>query len=270
MSMPDNANGGVGATVQVPISAAPGDGILGIDMTLQYNAAVVVAQDVTVSGIAATAGFGLVRNLNNPGSIIISTYATQDALVGSGEIARIQFLVVGTPGRHVEPDFHRVYRSTKAASRPISIHGLFTVTCAGAPNGTACNDGNGCTANETRARPVRARAARAPGSRRRSATWQFAADHSTITGTRRSGAGPGTVHDVARGLVSQLPVGAGPARPAWRPVSPRPRHRIRRHRRLMSSYWYLVRGRNTCGTGTYGFRGINGAPGAERTSTTCP
>jgi hypothetical protein len=39
---------------------------------------------------------------------------------------------------------------------------------------------------------------------------------------------------------------------------------------LMNGYWYLVRGRNACGTGTYGFRTVGGAPGAERTSTSCP
>jgi hypothetical protein len=38
----------------------------------------------------------------------------------------------------------------------------------------------------------------------------------------------------------------------------------------MSSYWYLVRGRNACGIGTYGFRGVGSVSGPERTSNTCP
>jgi len=37
-----------------------------------------------------------------------------------------------------------------------------------------------------------------------------------------------------------------------------------------NSFWYLVRGRNACATGTYGFRGVQGIPGAERTSSVCP
>ncbi len=96
--MPDTAQGGPGAVVQVPISVTPGDGILGIDMTITYNPAILTAQNVTVSGIGATAGFAVVRNLTTPGVIVISTYATGDLLSGSGEFLRIQFLVVGTPG----------------------------------------------------------------------------------------------------------------------------------------------------------------------------
>jgi hypothetical protein len=36
------------------------------------------------------------------------------------------------------------------------------------------------------------------------------------------------------------------------------------------SFWYLVRGANTCGDGSYGSESLNGAPGAPRQSTTCP
>ena len=152
-------------------------------------------------------------------------------------------------------------------------------TCTGAsatcpadvqqPNGTSCSDGNSCTANEacqsgvcTGGVPLVIPAEVAGVA--------FAADHQTLTWTSAIAAGPGTVHDVLKGIVSQLPVGTGggeacfasgiAAATASDPGSPS----------SGSSYWYLIRGRNSCGTGTYGFRRTGGAPGAERTSTACP
>jgi hypothetical protein len=268
LSMPDTANGGPGAIVQVPISATPGDGIFGIDMTLQYGAAVLDAQDVTVSGIAATAGFALVRNLNTPGTIIISTYATQNALVGSGEIARIQFHVLGAPGSTSNLTFTSA--SINEGGIPNTLDpGLFTVTCAGAANGTPCNDASACTANEacqagacTGGTPLVV-----PGE---ITNVRFGADHSTITWDSALAAGPGTVHDVARGLVSQLPVGAGPGENCPAPGSAAATISDSSTPPASDSYWYLVRGKNACGVGTYGFRGVHGAPGAERTTSTCP
>jgi hypothetical protein len=36
-------------------------------------------------------------------------------------------------------------------------------------------------------------------------------------------------------------------------------------------YWYLVRGVSACaGKGSWGYQGVRGAPGIERTTTTCP
>lgn len=79
-------------------------------------------------------------------------------------------------------------------------------------------------------------------------------------------AGPGTVYDVLRGALDELPVGTGasetcvgsqlnvlgtsdPALPA-----------------LGSGFWYVVRARNACGVGTYGFA----TSGQERTASACP
>jgi len=268
LSMPDDASGGPGAIVQAPISAAPADGIFGIDMTLQYDPALLEAQGVAVSGIAASAGFALEGNLTTPGIIVVSTYATQDALVGSGEIARIQFQILGTPGSTSNLTF---------TSASINEHhilaaldsGLLTVTCAGATNGTACNDGNPCTADDTCQTnactggvPLQIPA--------EVAHLDFGADQSTITWDSAAAAGPGTVHDVLRGLVSQLPVVDGPAQSCLASGIPTAAVSDPAIPPTSESYWYLVRGRNACGLGTYGFREIEGVPGAERTSTTCP
>jgi hypothetical protein len=268
LGLPHGANGGPGAIVQVPISATPGDGIFGIDMTLQYTASVVEAQDVTVSGIAQTAGFALVRNLNTPGTIIISMYATQNAMVGSGEIARIQFHVLGAPGSTSNLTFTSA-SINEGGIQALFDPGLFTVTCAGATNGTACNDGNACTANEA------CQAGACTGGvalvvPAEITNVRFGADHSTITWDSALAAGPGTVHDVARGLVSELPVGAGPGESCPAPGSAAATISDSSAPPTSNSFWYLVRGRNACGVGTYGFRGVNGAPGAQRTTSTCP
>jgi hypothetical protein len=264
VSMPDTAQGGPGMVVGVPISVSPGDGVLGIDMTITYDAAVLQAQNVTVSGIAAGQGFALVRNLNTPGVILISEYALQDPLVGSGEIATIQFLVNGAPGATSNLTFTSVSINEHAIPEQID-NGLFTVTCAGAANGTACDDGNPCTANDACQNGVcTGVTVPAPAE---AANVRLAADLASISWDPVPGA---TAYDVLRGLVSELPVGSGPGEsclatgiasattsdPATPPV--------------MNSFWYLVRGRNACGNGTYGFRGVGGAPGAERTSTACP
>lgn len=264
VSLPDNAQGGPGAVVQVPISVNPGDGILGIDMTITYSTAVLQAQNVTVSGIAATQGFALVRNLNTPGVIVISEYAMQDALVGSGEIASIQFLVVGTTGA-TSPLTITSASINEGGILASPDNGLFTVTCAGAANGTACNDGNPCTANDACQGGVcTGVAVQTPGE---AGNVRIAADREMVTWDPVAGA---TTYDVLRGLLGQLPVGSGPGEsclatgisgtttsdPATPPVA--------------SGYWYLARGKNACGTGTYGFRWVGGAPGAERTSTVCP
>ena len=268
VSMPDNAQGGPTTLVNVAISVDPGDGIFGIDMRITYDTAVLQAQNVTVSGIAAAQGFGLVRNLNTPGVIIISEYAMQDALVGSGAIANIQFLVTGMPGATSSLSFTSV--SINENGIPAGLDdGLFVVTCSGAANGTPCNDGDACTVGET----CQASACSGGVSLQvpaEIANLTFGADHSTMSWNSASGAGPGTVHDVLRGSTSELPVGSGAgetclvagiaAATASDPALPP----------VMSSYWYLVRGRNACGVGTYGFRGSGGTPGAERTSTACP
>ncbi len=79
-------------------------------------------------------------------------------------------------------------------------------------------------------------------------------------------AGSATVHDLLRGAVPELPVGNKPSETCVAPgvsgtiatdsTPPQAGHGL----------WYLVRGRNVCGAGTYG-TASNGTP---RTSTACP
>jgi hypothetical protein len=79
-------------------------------------------------------------------------------------------------------------------------------------------------------------------------------------------AGTGTVYDVVRGDLSELPVGSGAAETCIEndlpgvttsdgaPVPPE------------TGYWYLVRGENVCGIGTYGFA----TSGSPRITGSCP
>jgi hypothetical protein len=141
LSMPDTAQGGPPSVVQVPISVTPGDDVLGIDLTITYDSAVLTAQDATVSGIGTAAGFAIAKNVGTPGVIYITTYATGGPLSGSGEFARIQFLVIGSVGNTSALTFASA--SINEGQIPATLdHGLFTVTCLGAANGTACNDGD--------------------------------------------------------------------------------------------------------------------------------
>ena len=266
LSMPHDAAGGPGATVQVPISAAPADGILGIDMRIAYDYSVVQAQSVAASGIAS--GFALIANLNNPGVIIISMYATSVPLSGSGEIARITFHVVANPGAASNLTFTSA--SINEGTIPAALdNGLFTVNCSGAANGLSCNDGNGCTVSDQCLGGVcTGTAIQVPGE---IANALVQADKTTFVWDPAAGAVPGTAYDVVRGSLGALPVGPGGGdemclandislATASDLAVPGPG----------AGFWYLVRAENSCGLGTYGFEFRAGAPSGARVTTTCP
>jgi hypothetical protein len=76
---------------------------------------------------------------------------------------------------------------------------------------------------------------------------------------------------VLRGLVSGLPVGAGGS--GERCLVDNTELSAITDAELPpvgDSFWYLVRGENVSGNGSYGFEGARGVPGAPRESATCP
>jgi len=261
VSLPDDAQGGSGALVDVPISVSPGEGVLGIDMTITYEAAVLQAQSVTVSGIAATQGFAVIPNLTTPGRIVISEYAMQDPLVGSGEIAKIRFLVTGTPGATSALTFTSASINENGIPA-ILDNGLFTVSCAGAVNGTACNDGNACTVGDTCGGGI-CNAGTPITAPPETQNMTVAADKASYSW---SAAASATQYDVVRGGTGALPVGPGGGDEVCfgnlagttlvDPAVPDPG----------TGFWYLSRGDNACGIGTYGTR----SNGSTRSTTTCP
>ena len=77
--------------------------------------------------------------------------------------------------------------------------------------------------------------------------------------------GLGAIHDIARGLVGEFPVGSGAAEtclasePGNTTTTTDPPD-------AGTGYWYLVRARNDCETGTYGQQSDT----AERMTAVCP
>lgn len=137
------------------------------------------------------------------------------------------------------------------------------------PNGTACNDANACTSGEscnagtcgggaTITAPPETQGLLA-SSNKQTYSWAQAPF--------------ATQYDVVRGRFSALPVGPGgggspdeacfdnlPAASVNDPLAPG----------SGIGFWYLSRGENACGNGTFGSQGVQGAPGALRVTTTCP
>ena len=130
-----------------------------------------------------------------------------------------------------------------------------------APNGTSCDDGNACTAGDVCGGGVCAGTViTAPPQTQ---NLSVAANKSTYSWSTAAFA---TQYDVVRGSTAALPVGpgggdevcfdnlAGPTLTDGTVPSPN------------TGFWYLSRGENTCGLGTYGTR----SNGAQRITTTCP
>jgi len=79
-------------------------------------------------------------------------------------------------------------------------------------------------------------------------------------------AGAGTVYQILRGDVSQLPVGSGAAEGCLGPAVSAASLTIAEAPPPRTGYYYLVRGSNACGTAPYGFQ----TSGSERVSAACP
>jgi len=145
-----------------------------------------------------------------------------------------------------------------------------TAGCDFAAELTACDDGNACTLGDQCSAAgacVSGPPLAPPGE---VGNVQFDADTVTLLWDPVAGAPAGTVYDAARGLVGEFPVGAGvsesclqggmlapPATDGAVPVA-------------RGAFWYLLRGRHACGSGTYGTRMTSGVPGAERVTAACP
>jgi spore coat protein A len=142
-------------------------------------------------------------------------------------------------------------------------------SCTLVAAGTACEDGDPCTVGDScqGSTCVAGSPLGAPGE---VSNVQLGADRSTLTWDPITGAAVGTVYDAARGTTSQLPVGGGAdetcvgpglsAATVSDPTSPV----------VGQAFWYLVRGRHVCGTGSYGYTVVQGAPLTERITVACP
>jgi hypothetical protein len=94
----------------------------------------------------------------------------------------------------------------------------------------------------------------------------FASDGETISWGPAPGATGSTTYDVARGLADELPVGAGAAEVCHDPGTALLSTTDSSTPSSGDSFWYLVRGADSCGNGSYG----NESGGAERDTSICP
>jgi FtsP/CotA-like multicopper oxidase with cupredoxin domain len=143
-----------------------------------------------------------------------------------------------------------------------------TAACTIVANGMACNDGNACTqSDECQAGVCSGTAVPAPGEVT-NLTW--ASDRSTMTWDPLAGAPAGTVYDLSRGALSQLPPGSGASESCVASGTSAPPVSESSLPGLGQGFWYLVRGKNACGTGTWGWAAANGVPTKEEVVTACP
>jgi hypothetical protein len=214
LTLPDDAVTPGGESVSVPLSALPASGILGVDMTLEYNAAVLTATGVTKTPISNS--FTLTFNTTNPGIVQISLFGGS-AMSGSGPIAEIQFDVIGSPGQTSQLDLTFGQINEGAIATALD-DGTFTVCAGASPEvlGVALT--------------------RTPET------------------TLQWGGQFNAVYDVVGGLVSQLRVDGGIIGalcladdrdvPSWSDTRPDPAPG--------SAYYYLIRAEGPCGKGSYG------------------
>jgi hypothetical protein len=104
LSMPDDPNGAPGDVVQVPIRIDPADGILGLDIELRWNPLVLEAQAGVPTAFGAP--YNLAFNLDDPGVAVVSLFGAQPA-DGAGNLAKLEFLVVGQVGDETPLDIVR-------------------------------------------------------------------------------------------------------------------------------------------------------------------
>jgi hypothetical protein len=137
------------------------------------------------------------------------------------------------------------------------------------PDATACEDGNPCTAGDACIAGV---CAGTPFSPPVEVDTGLRIDEIVDGARLRWNLAIGaTYSDVLRGLTSGLPV--GPAGGDELCVGSDLADMTLVDRAVPAPgavFWYLVRGGNACGRGTYGFESRNGAPPTQRSSSTCP
>jgi hypothetical protein len=136
-----------------------------------------------------------------------------------------------------------------------------------APNGTSCSDGNTCTANDAcQAGTCTGAAIPAPSE---VANVTFDAAAGKLTWNALGGALP-VQYDVTRGLTTQPPEGGAPGSVCLATGTSLTEVTDATVPGTGEAYWYLVRGRHSCGTGTWGYKAANGVPGLERLVNACP
>ena len=96
---------------------------------------------------------------------------------------------------------------------------------------------------------------------------RIGADKTTVSWTSAApGSGAATVHDLVRGRLDELPVGSGGSEACLASGIAGSSVQDASSPPSTDGFWYLVRGKNGCGIGTYGY----GSGGAEEITAACP
>jgi hypothetical protein len=130
-----------------------------------------------------------------------------------------------------------------------------------APNTLACDDGNPCTTGD-----VCSGGACAGTTIAAPAETQNVAAASNKTTFSWSAVASATRYDVVRGSTDAFPTGPGNADEVCFDNLAAPSLTDATVPAAGAGFWYLSRGENACGNGTYGTQ----TGGGQRTTTTCP
>ena len=137
--------------------------------------------------------------------------------------------------------------------------------CVYMNNTAICDDGNPCTMGDVCSGGTCAGTPTPAPPETQSVI--VAADKATFSWSAASDA---TQYDVVRGSTGAFPVGPGGGDEVCFDNLVGPTLVDATMPAPDKGFWYLSRGENACGSGTYGFQGLHGAPGASRVTTTCP
>jgi hypothetical protein len=135
-------------------------------------------------------------------------------------------------------------------------------TCAGQSNGTSCDDGNPCTAGDSCGSGVCTSGSPVTGPPETNGI-SVAADKATYSWPTLPSA---TRYDVVRGSIGAFPVGPGGGDETCFPDLDVPSLTDSTPPAPQTGFWYLSRGKNACGIGSYGLQ----HDGIPRVTATCP
>jgi hypothetical protein len=137
------------------------------------------------------------------------------------------------------------------------------------PNGTSCTDGNVCNGEETcQAGACAAGTALPPPAE--VGNVRFDVDTQRMTWDALPGGALPVGYDVVRGLLGQPPVGGAPGAVCVANALGTAEINEASAPAAGEGFWYLVRGRDSCSAGTWGWAAANGVPTVERLVSACP
>jgi len=132
LSLP-NTGSGQTAIVQVPVNMANVEGMMGADLTVTFDSAVLSARGATTGNLIP--GWSIAANAGTPGQILVSMASPGGSVTGSGVLTNIEFEVVGSPGTNTTLQLTNVSLNDGAIPAE-TADGLFTVDLVYGISGT--------------------------------------------------------------------------------------------------------------------------------------